>query len=53
MDTYFRSLFDAIINKRVIEIVYYPFVIDPCTITIHSHHLKQYNDRRFICKQTD
>ena len=34
MDTYFRFLFDAIINKRVIEIVYYPFVIG----SMHYHN---------------
>ena len=48
MDTYFRPLFDAIVNKRVIEIVYHPFGRDPRTITIHPYHLKQYNDRWFL-----
>lgn len=54
METYFRPLFDAIVNKRVIEIVYHPFGRDPRTITIHPYHLKQYNDRWFLIgKQTD
>lgn len=54
METYFRVLFDAIVNKRVIEIVYHPFGRDPRTITIHPYHLKQYNNRWFLIgKQID
>lgn len=40
MDTYFRSLFADIVNKRVIEIVYHPFGRTPRTITIYPHHMK-------------
>jgi predicted DNA-binding transcriptional regulator YafY len=54
MKTYFHPLFDAIVNKRVVEIIYQPFGKKERTITINPYHLKQYNNRWFLIgKQTD
>lgn len=54
MDAYYRPLFDAIVTKRVLDLVYHPFDREPRTITIHPYHLKQYNNRWFLIgKQTD
>lgn len=54
METYYRLLFDAIVNKRVLDIIYHPFGKEPRTLTIHPYHLKQYNNRWFLLgKQTD
>lgn len=54
METFYRPLFNAIINKRVLEIVYRPFGKEVRTITIHPYHLKQYNNRWFLIgKQSD
>ncbi|MCL3854173.1 WYL domain-containing protein [Parabacteroides sp. GYB001] len=54
MESYFRPLFDAIVNKRVLELVYQPFGKDARTIIISPYHLKQYNNRWFLIgKQAD
>ncbi len=48
MDTYYKPIFDSIVNKRVIEIVYHPFGKDARTIVITPYFLKQYNNRWFL-----
>lgn len=54
METYYHQVFDAIVNKRVLDIVYHPFGKEARTVTIHPYHLKQYNNRWFLIgKQTD
>ena len=54
MTNFYQPVFDAIINKRVIEIVYHPFGKDMRTITISPYYLKQYNNRWFlIAKRND
>jgi predicted DNA-binding transcriptional regulator YafY len=41
-------LFNAIINKRVLEICYEPFNKSKENIVFHPYYLKQYNNRWFI-----
>ena len=48
MDTYYKPIFDSIVNKRVIEIVYHPFGKDARTIVVTPYFLKQYNNRWFL-----
>ena len=43
-----RPLFDAIINKRVLEVTYIPFGRDEITFFFHPAYLKQYNYRWFV-----
>jgi predicted DNA-binding transcriptional regulator YafY len=42
------ELFNAILNKRVLEIVYKPFKADSYIVTCHPYFLKQYNNRWFL-----
>jgi len=42
-----QPLFNAIVNKRVLEIEYKPFNQDAYTFKFHPYHLKQYNNRWF------
>ena len=54
MKNYYKPLFDAIVNKRVLNIEYQPFGKEPRSITISPYHLKQYNNRWFLIgKQSD
>lgn len=54
MKSYYKPLFDAIVNKRVLNIEYQPFGKEPRSITISPYHLKQYNNRWFLIgKQSD
>jgi predicted DNA-binding transcriptional regulator YafY len=48
MDEWYRPIFDAIVNKRVIEITYHPFGKDAKTVAVYPYHLKQYNNRWFL-----
>lgn len=48
MDTYYKPIFNSIVNKRVIEIVYHPFGKDARTIVVTPFFLKQYNNRWFL-----
>ncbi len=48
MDTYYKPIFNSIVNKRVIEIVYHPFGKDARTIIVIPYFLKQYNNRWFF-----
>lgn len=48
MNDFYRPLFSAIVNKRVVEIVYHPFGKEPTTFIISPYHLKQYNNRWFL-----
>jgi predicted DNA-binding transcriptional regulator YafY len=42
-------LYDAIINKQVLEIQYHPFKReDPMQLILHPYFLKQYNNRWFL-----
>lgn len=40
-------LFNAIENKRVLEVIYHPFNKPEYTLKFHPYHLKQYNNRWF------
>ncbi len=42
------ELFNAILNKRVLELVYKSFKGDSYTVTCHPYYLKQYNNRWFL-----
>lgn len=54
MNKFYKPLFDAIVNKRVVELKYQPFGKEERTITVSPYHLKQYNNRWFlIAKRTD
>ena len=48
MDLYYKPIFNAIVNKRVIEIIYHPFGKDARTVIVTPYHLKQYNNRWFL-----
>lgn len=48
MDLYYKPIFNAIVNKRVIEIIYHPFGRDARTVIVTPYHLKQYNNRWFL-----
>lgn len=41
-------LFNAIVNKRVLDICYEPFNKPKYNLIFHPHFLKQYNDRWFV-----
>ena len=52
MDEWYKSLFDYIVNKRVVEITYHPFGKDAKKVIVSPYHLKQYNSRWFlICRR--
>ncbi len=54
MNNFYKPLFDAIVNKRVVELKYQPFGKDERTIIVSPYHLKQYNNRWFlIAKRSD
>lgn len=42
------DLFNAILNKRVMDLIYKPFKGDPISVTCHPYYLKQYNGRWFL-----
>jgi predicted DNA-binding transcriptional regulator YafY len=41
-------MFNAIVNKRVLDIYYVPFVKPANNLTFHPYYLKQYNNRWFV-----
>jgi len=43
-----QPIFNAIVNKRVLEIEYEPFGKDPFKMRFHPYYLKQYNNRWFV-----
>ena len=45
---YYKQIFDAIVNKQVIEINYHPFGKNVQLSTVSPYHLKQYNNRWFL-----
>ncbi|MDD4819904.1 MAG: WYL domain-containing protein, partial [Flavobacteriales bacterium] len=45
---HFTELFNATINKQVLEISYAPGFSEVHKYTIHPYHLKQYNNRWFL-----
>lgn len=45
---FITPLFNAIINKTVLKILYEPFGKQECEITFHPYFLKQYNNRWFV-----
>lgn len=54
MAIFYQPVFNAIINKRVIEMAYHPFGKEVRTITMSPYYLKQYNNRWFlIAKRKD
>jgi predicted DNA-binding transcriptional regulator YafY len=42
------DLFNAILNKRVLSMVYQPFNGEPIKVICHPYYLKQYNGRWFL-----
>ena len=42
------NLFNAILNKRAIELIYKPFKGESYVVTCHPYYLKQYNNRWFL-----
>lgn len=45
---YLSPIFNAIINKQVLHIVYTPFNKPDCIWDIHPYYIKQYNNRWFL-----
>ena len=45
---FIAPLFNAIVNKRVLQIHYTPFGKDAQELNFHPYHLKQYNNRWFV-----
>lgn len=45
---HFNDLFDAIINKQVLRVVYHPAFKSAMNYTLHPYYLKQYNNRWFL-----
>lgn len=46
---YISDIYNAIVNKMVLKIIYKPFKADKeLTFDIHPYHLKQYNNRWFL-----
>lgn len=45
---YLSPLFEAIVNKQVLDITYCPFGKTPYTISVHPYFIKQYNGRWFM-----
>jgi len=51
---YYKQIFNAIVDKRAIEITYHPFGRTAHTMVVSPYHLKQYNNRWFlIAKRND
>lgn len=48
MNKWYKPLFDAIVNERVIEVTYHPFDRDAYKVVVTPYHLKQYNNRWFL-----
>lgn len=40
---WFKPVFEAIINKKVLKITYKPFALPEMRVTFHPYYLKQYN----------
>lgn len=46
---FFSPIFEAIVSKRALTIVYKPFYEkEPSTITLSPHYLRQYNNRWYV-----
>ncbi|MEG2164605.1 MAG: WYL domain-containing protein [Bacteroidales bacterium] len=45
---FFSDIFNAIVNKRSLNITYKRYVEDPTQIVFHPYFLKQYNNRWFL-----
>ncbi|MFR9542809.1 MAG: WYL domain-containing protein [Rikenellaceae bacterium] len=45
---HFSELFNAIVNKQVLNVNYQPFPREAQSHTFHPYHLKQYNNRWFL-----
>jgi predicted DNA-binding transcriptional regulator YafY len=46
---YIGNIYNAIVNKRVLKIIYKPFKADKTLLfEIHPYHLKQFNNRWFL-----
>lgn len=48
MNQWYKLLFDAIVNKKVIEVTYHPFDRESYKVVVTPYHLKQYNNRWFL-----
>jgi len=54
MTDFYQPIFNAIMNKRVIEFDYHPFGKEVRTVKVSPYHLKQHNNRWFLIgKRTD
>ncbi len=47
------SLYEAIVHKQVLSIVYKPYDEEEQTLTFHPHYLKEFNGRWFLFGHTD
>jgi predicted DNA-binding transcriptional regulator YafY len=45
---YYKNIFNAIVNKQAIEVVYHPFGKEAKSAIVSPYHLKQYNNRWFL-----
>lgn len=45
---HYTELFNAIINKQALKVVYRPNFKEAHAYTFHPYHLKQYNNRWFV-----
>lgn len=45
---YLSPIFNAIVNKQVLHIIYTPFNKPECEWDIHPYYIKQYNNRWFL-----
>lgn len=45
---YISKIFNSIVNKRVLNIIYHPFNQDVFNLTFHPYYLKQFNNRWFV-----
>lgn len=48
LNRWYKPVFNAIVNKSVIELKYHPFEREVQTILVSPYHLKQYNNRWFL-----
>lgn len=50
---YLPMLYEAIVAKQVLEIIYKPYEEDAVTLQFHPHFLKEYNGRWFLFGHAD
>lgn len=50
---WYKSIFDMIVNKRVVEVEYHPFGKEARKVRVSPYYLKQYNNRWFLIGKHD